>query len=167
MQQRVDVPYYQPLPKEKRNPRGDYKLTPVKDARYWSKMNFPDRRMSNIQSLDQRISLREVNGKFELEFKITGPERVPVTLEIALRPGGQLDGALTEKTKDRVYLLRQGACRYTVGDDTLEFGPGEAQHEYLNMAGSSYAAHGATLRTDGICVYITGFTPFERTLTVG
>ncbi len=167
LHQRFEVPYYQPLPKDKRNARGDYKLTPVKDSRYWSKMDFPDRAMSNVQALDQKISVREIDGKFELAFDVTGPPRVPVTLEVALRPGGKLEGALTEKVKDRTYLLREGTCKYTVGTDSLEFGPGEAAHEYLNLPGSSYAAHGAALRANGTCVYITGFTPFQRKLIVG
>lgn len=166
LQQRLEVPYYQPLPKNKRNPRGDYKLTPVKDDRYWSKMDFPERKMSNIQTLNQNIAIREDRGKFELIFDITSPDTVPVAIEIALRPGGKLDGALTEKMKDKLYLLREGTGRYTLDDRTIEFGPGEAKHEWINLSGSSYLAHGAILRPNGICVYITGFTPFKRMLTI-
>ncbi len=166
LQQQFEVPYYQPLPKDKRNPNGNYKLTPVKDDRYWSKMDFPNRRMSNIQTLRQEINVTENNGNFELAFNITGTDRVPVTIELAFRPGGILRGALEEKTKDKIYLLREGTGRYTVGENTIEFGPGSIEHEELNLSGSSYLAHGATLRPNGICLYITGFTPFRRTLTI-
>jgi hypothetical protein len=166
LQQQFEVPYYQPLPKDKRNPHGDYKLTPVKDGRYWSKMDFPDRAMSNIQTLEQKVTIRENSGKFELEFNITGTKGVAVAVELAFRPGGKLAGELTEKTKDKIYLLRQGVGKYTMGEMTIEFGPGQADHDWIDLTGFTYLAHGATLRAAGICVYITGFTPFSKILTI-
>ena len=36
LHQRFDAPYYQPLPKNLRNPQGDYALTPARDVRFWS-----------------------------------------------------------------------------------------------------------------------------------
>ena len=166
LHQRYDVPYYQPLPAEKRNSRGDYKLTPAKDCRFWSKMDFPERPMSNIQTLNQKVTVVENGGKCELHFDISGHDRVPVAIELAFRPGGKLEGELVEKMKDRIYLLKQGNGRYTAGDDAIEFGPGEAEHEWINLSGSSYLAHGATLRPNACCVYITGFTPFLKTVTI-
>lgn len=169
LHQRFDVPYYQPLPKDKRNPKGDYKLTPARDFRFWSKLDFPDRRMGNIQTLDQKVAVVENEGAFELRFDITGHDRVPFLVELAFRPGGELNGLIEEvSTRDhtKVYLLKQGTGRYKVGADVIEFGPGQAEHQLLNLSGPSYAAHGATLRAPGVLVYITGFTPFRRVLTV-
>ena len=166
LQQCYEVPYYQPLPPEKRNPRGDYQLTPAKDCRFWSKMDFPNRPMSNIQRLEQRISIVEDSGKFEISFDIFGHDRVPVAIELTFRPGGKLEGVLMEMVKGRIYLLKEGTGRYIVGNDVIEFGPGEARHEWINLSGASYLAHGATLRPNGCCVYITGFTPLRRTLTI-
>lgn len=166
LHQRYAVPYYQPLPADKRNARGDYKLTPVKDFRFWSKMDFPDRPMSNIQTLDQKVTVVEKGGKCELHFDISGHSRVPVAVELAFRSGGKLEGALIEKKKDCIYLLKEGRGRYTAAGHTIEFGPGEAAHDWINLSGSSYLAHGATLRPNGCCVYITGFTPFRRVLTI-
>ncbi len=166
LQQQFEVPYYQPLPKDKRNPHGDYKLTPVKDARYWSKMDFPDRPMSNIQMLQQKVTVRENTGKFEIVFDITGTQGVPVAIELAFRAGGTLNGALQERVKDKIYLLREGFGKYVMGEATIEFGPGQAEHDRTNLSGHSYQAHGATLRPAGTCVYITGFTPFQKTLTI-
>ena len=31
---------------------------------------------------------------------------------------------------------------------------------------ASYTGHGAALRTPGACVYITGFTPFRKVITI-
>jgi len=169
LHQRFEVPYYQPLPREHRNPRGDYALTPARDFRFWSKLDFPRRPMSNIQTLDQKVVVVERQGAFELHFEITGHERVPVTVELAFRPGGQLHGALQEvvaRGGDRAYLLREGAGQYRAGGDAIEFGPGEGAHLWFNLAGPSYTAHGAPLVTPGTRVYLTGYTPFRRVLTI-
>jgi hypothetical protein len=59
LHQRFDAPYYQPLPKNLRNSRGDYALTPARDVRFWSKLDFPHRQMSNVQVLDQKVTVTE------------------------------------------------------------------------------------------------------------
>jgi hypothetical protein len=119
--------------------------------------------------LDQKVTVTENQGSFELHFDITGHNRVPYTVELAFRPGGELTGSLQEfTTRDnaKAYLLRDGVGRYKVGDDVIEFGPGQAEHQQINLSGPSYTAHGAALRTTGTCVYITGFTPFQKTITL-
>jgi hypothetical protein len=169
LHQRFDVPYYQPLPKGRRNSRGDYALTPARDSRFWSKMDFPDRPMSNIQSLDQKITILEDHGVFELQFDIAGHDHIPLAIELAFRPEGQLQGSLQEvraRDREKVFLLKEGTAKYRVGDDTIEFGPGEAAHQFLNFSGPSYVAHGALLRAAGTRVYIAGFTPFRRVVTI-
>jgi hypothetical protein len=169
LHQRFDAPYYQPLPRNRRNPRGDYELTPARDFRFWSKLDFPHRQMSNVQVLDQKVSVVENQGSFELHFDITGHSRVPYAVELAFRPGGEFSGSLEEvATRDsaKVYFLKEGVGRYRVGDDVIEFGPGQAEHQQINLSGPSYAAHGATLRARGTCVYITGFTPFQKVVTI-
>jgi hypothetical protein len=168
LHQRYDVPYYQPLPKNLRNPRGDYELTPAKDGRFWSKLDFPRRPMGNVQSLDQKVTVVDRKGSFELHFDITGHDNVPYTVELAFRPGGELSGSLQEVTSsgDKAFLLKEGLGKYCVGDDTIEFGPGQADHQSLNLSGHSYSAHGAELRTAGTCVYITGLTPFRKVVVI-
>ncbi len=169
LHQRYEVPYYQPLPKNLRNARGDYALTPAKDGRFWSKLDFPRRRMTNIQTLDQKVTVVEKQGVFELHFDIGGHDRVPYLVELAFRPGGELRGAfqeLTTRDGNKACLLKEGTARYQVGDDAIEFGPGQAEHQFLNLSGHSYTAHGAALTAAGVCVYITGFTPFQKVITI-
>jgi hypothetical protein len=110
----------------------------------------------------------EKQGIFELHFDITGHDRVPYTIELAFRPGGELQGAFQELSsrEGKVYLLKEGAGRYRVGSDVIEFGPGQADHQSLNLSGHSYAAHGAALRATGTCVYITALTPVKKTVTI-
>ena len=163
LHERLEVPYYQPLPKGERNRRGDYPLTPAED-RFWSKLNFPKRRMSEIKTLDQTVNITEKNGVFELEFAVLGPAGVPVTIELSFRRGGKLEGARQEQSG--VYFLEKNIGRYTVGDDSIEFGPGRAEHQRTSMEGASYSAHRGSLKTDGDCVYITGHTPFREKITI-
>jgi hypothetical protein len=174
--ERFEAPYYQPLPKEQRNVEGDYALTPAKDGRFWSKMDFPNRPMSNVQVLDQKVTVVEVprglepSGGFDLHLEITGHDRVPYSIEFAFRPGGTFEGDFVEPGpgggSGDVQFLRTGLGRYRVGQDVIEFGPGQADHELTNLSGHTYQAHGAVLRAAGHCVYITGYTPFRKVITI-
>ena len=163
LRQQLEVPYYQPLPKSERNAKGDYPLTQAED-RFWSKMNFPRRRMSNIQKLNQLVTITEKGGVFELDFDITGPAGVPVTVELAFRSGGTLEGV--KQAQPNVFFLAENNGQYRVGNDTIEFGPGRAAHEWITLEGASYTAHRGTVRPGGNCVYITGHTPFREKITI-
>jgi hypothetical protein len=173
LRQRYEAPYYQPLPKERRNANGDYPLTPVKDGRFWSKLDFPHRQMSNVQVLDQKVTVVENRGAFELHVEIAGHDRVPYTVELAFRPGGQFTGVLHETALSgrsggevKALFLKDGMGTYRVGEDAIEFGPGQADHEIAGLSGHTYQAHGAVLRAAGTCVYITGYTPFRKTIAI-
>ena len=68
--------------------------------------------MSNVQTLDQKVTVVEKQGVFELHFDITGREGVPFTVELAFRPGGELSGPVQEVTaagNRKVFLLKEGA----------------------------------------------------------
>ncbi|MGC4053447.1 MAG: hypothetical protein QM757_29450 [Paludibaculum sp.] len=174
LQQRLEAPYYQPLPKEYRRPDGDYPLTPAKDGRFWSKLDFPHRQMSGVQVLDQKVTVVEKEGQFELQIEITGHEHVPYAIELAFRPGGQLEGTIREKVlsgrgggpEGKALFLAEGMGVYRVGGDAIEFGPGQMEHEVTGLSGHSYQAHGAVLRAAGTCLYITGYTPLRKVITI-
>ena len=46
-----------------------------------------------------------------------------------------------------------------VGNDTITFGPGVAEHRYVQI-------RGAEEKLDGPSVYLTAYTPFETTLKI-
>ncbi len=163
LRQLLEVPYYQPLPQSERNAQGDYPLTPAED-RFWSKMNFPKRRMSEIKRLDQRVTITEQAGVFELAFDIAGHDDAAVTIELGFRRGGKLEGV--RSAQPGVFYLEQGGGQYRLGDDVIEFGPGRAEHQFLNLDGASYAAHRGSLKTDLDYVYTTGYTPFREKLMI-
>lgn len=174
LRQRLEAPYYQPLPREFRNARGDYALTPVRDGRFWSKLDFPHRRMSNVQVLEQQVTVVEREGAFELQIEITGRSRVPYTVELAFRVGGEFSGGVQESelaarfggSEGKALFLKEGMGTYRVGGDAIEFGPGQAGHTMVSLSGHTYQAHGAALRAAGHCVYITGYTPFRKVVTI-
>jgi hypothetical protein len=61
--------------------------------------------------------------------------------------------------------LRQGEGRFHVGNDVITFGPGQADHEMVRLDGASNDSQ-QSMPTDRHCVYITGYTPFRKILTI-
>ncbi len=162
--QKLEAPYYHPLPAEFRNPRGDYKLSPSIDDRFWSKMDFEHRPVT-IKMLETTITLTENNGSNELTFKTTGSDNVAVTIELCFREGGKLTGVIPANDGENNYFLESGNAKYESGGDFIEFGPGSAAHKNIRgLEGEKYSTHSGTLRTPGMHVYITGNTPFEHKL---
>ena len=165
LSKKLQIPYYQPLPKEKRKANGDYKLSPSIDDRFWNKMDFSNRPVSNVKTLDTTIRLTETNGTVELEFDIKGMKGVPVTIELCFKEDGKLTGVTAADANDNRFL-EQGTGEYRSGNDVITFGPGAVTHKQVtNLEGERYSTHFGTLRTKGEHVYITGTTPFKHKLT--
>lgn len=165
LRKKLEVPYYQPLPKEKRKANGDYKLSPSIDDRFWNKMDFSNRPVSNVKTLETIIRLTEKNGIAELEFELKGMNGVPVTIELCFKEGGQLTGVTAADANGNSFL-EQGTGEYRSGNDVISFGPGANTHkQVMNLEGERYSTHFGTLRTKGEHVYITGTTPFKHKLT--
>lgn len=69
LHRRMEVPYYQPMPEEMRNDSGDYRLSQSIDGRFWNKMSFEDRQVSNVKTLETTVSLEEENGNAALSME--------------------------------------------------------------------------------------------------
>jgi hypothetical protein len=163
LHKKISVPYYQPLPKIKRNNTGDYKLSPSIDDRFWNKMDFKNRPVSNVKNLETVITFNENNGAVELHFDIKGMKEVPVTIELCFKEGGNLDFGSPDAKGN--YFLETGFGEYKSGNDKIRFGPGLSEHKNIaDLEGERYSTHFGTLRTEGMHVYITGKTPFSHTL---
>lgn len=164
LHKKQSAPYYQPLPKNLRNSKGDYKLVPSTDGRFWNKMDFENRPLSNVKTQDTSISLTENSGAVELSIEVKGLKGVPVTIELCFATGGKLTG-VTPAADDNSFL-EKGMAIYEYGTDKITFGPGAVTHNIItNLEGEKYSTHFGSLRTDGMHVYITGVTPFTHTLT--
>jgi len=157
--------YYQPLAEEFRKPDGDYALSPSQDGRFWNKMEFGSRTKSNVKTQITVIEVTENNGSLDIDFKVDGPPNVEVTIEMCFKEGSTITGA--EKDVKGNYFLNSGLGQLAMGADTIQFGPGKVEHRSINNLDSEeYTYHQGTLRTDGVHVYITGFTPFHHKMTI-
>lgn len=157
--------YYQPLAAEFRKADGDYQLSESKDRRFWNKMDFENRTASNVKKQTTVVEIEENNGALNLDFKVDGPPNIEITIELCFKEGTEIAGAtLGEKGN---YFLKSGFAKASMGTDSIELGPGLVEHQNVNNLDSEeYTYHQGTLHTDGVHVYITGFTPFHHKMTI-
>jgi hypothetical protein len=163
LHKKLEAPYYQPLPQNLRKEDGDYQLSESTDGRFWNKMDFEDRKISNVKTLDTTITVEERNGTNEVTFKISGADNVPVTIELCFGEGGKLTGVTDAEGGN--FILEKGEGEYQMGKDSVKFGPGIMKHKKITgLDGEMYSSHFGSLRTEGMHVYLTGKTPFEHTI---
>lgn len=157
--------YYQPLAPEFQKADGDYQLSESQDGRFWNKMDFDHRVASNVKKQNTIIEIEENNGELSLDFKVDGPPNVEITIEMCFKEGTQVTGAsLGDKGN---YFLKSGNAQLSMGTDKIEIGPGIVEHHNVNNLDSEeYTYHQGSLRTEGVHVYITGFTPFQHKMTI-
>jgi hypothetical protein len=148
LQQSLEGQYYQPMPKEYRRPDGN-----------WFKMDRGLRPLSEVQKSDTKVTIREEKGEFHIQIDIQGCERVPVAIGFYFRRGGKLQGVVPVKGVADAYLLEKGMGTYSFGDQTIEFGSGQADHSYVLVRGEQP-------KPDALSVYLTGFTPFQKSITI-
>lgn len=142
----MEGPYYQPYPVEELPADGD-----------WEKMDRGKRPRSQVQHLTSRVEISEKEGVCSISITITGTDRVPVAVELGFRKGGQLE-QVTPLAAD-TYLLAAGTGRYSYAGQTIQFGPGLAEHRWTQIRGSQP-------KLDALSVYLTGYTPFRHELVV-
>ena len=146
MQKKLEGPYFQPFEPKFISPDGDL-----------GKMPKLNRKQSEIQYFETTVIVSESNNGISVDISLDGTEGVPVTLELIFRKGGTITGAEAVPNKPDTWLLKNGTGSFTVGKDTIQFGPGKALHKWLVL-------RGALPQMDAPTVYITGFTPFKHTI---
>jgi hypothetical protein len=150
MQQELEADYLQPLQPELRRPDGDWLAVPREK-----------RARSNIFRLRSIVDIRETKVGFALAMDVQGTNRVPVAVEITLRPGGQLTGhglAPVPNFSSAQFLL-DGYATYEQAGRRIRLGPGVRHHGWTQL-------RGAEPRVEGESLYLTGFTPFRHTLEI-
>lgn len=157
--------YYQPLAPEFRKEDGDYQLSESKDGRFWNKMDFDNRIVSNVKTQTTVIEIEENNGQLSLDFKVDGPSNVEITIEMCFKEGTEIAGATLGEKEN--YFLKSGSAQLSMGADSIQVGPGMVEHTNVNNLDSEeYTYHQGSLRTAGVHVYITGFTPFHHKMMI-
>ena len=123
-----------------------------------NKMLKANRPQSEVQQLTSSVRIRETSNGVECDIEITGTDRVPVSVELIFREGGEFKNVVPVTSEKDTYLLKTDEVgSYTLQNDTLNFGPGLAQHKAIQL-------RGALPRMSAPTVYLTGFTPFKHTL---
>jgi hypothetical protein len=145
LKQELQAQYYQPLEPSH----------PV-NADEWSRV-LTERKRTEICRLQQSVTVTEVPKGFRLRLQSTGTNDVPLAVEINFREGGQLEGVTPAHKVPDGWLFSSGRATYRVGSDAIRFGPGFAEHSYTQV-------RGAEPKLAGPSVYITGLTPFDRTI---
>jgi hypothetical protein len=143
--QSLEGPYFQPLTE---------KIT----TRSWEESRRR-RRQSEICRLEQSADVMETMDGLSLQLRASGTDGVPIAIELAFREGGQLDGCRPVADVPGAFVLEQGTGTYRAGGHQIRFGPGSAPHRYTQL-------RGAEARLPGLSVYITGYTPFDRTIVL-
>ena len=163
-----EAPYYQPLPEKYLKPDGDYNLSPSTDGRFWNKMDFQHRPVSNVQKLNAIVDYEEQSGKHLLKFKINAPEGVKVVLELCFDENGQFQNVEpVTSMAENDYFLKDGFAIFKSGNDEIKVGPGLNNHKsFQNLEGEMYSTHFGTLKTKGKYLYLTGICTFEYTLEI-
>ena len=141
--QSLEAPYYQPLPQT---------IT----AETWGPTRA-QRRRTEVGHLEQSAEITEMTNGFQVRLRAEGTTGVPLSVEICLREGGSLQGCRALNATPGSYILQDGTGTYRAGANEIRFGPGAAPHQYVQL-------RGAEPKLPGQSVYITGYTPFDRTL---
>ena len=118
------------------------------------------REKSEVQHANAQIIISEKDGVFELDFEVSGTENLPLAIEMAFRNGGSLTGVEKSSHENGAFLFKEGKGKYRFEDDEIEFGIGHVEHEWIRI-------RGGLEKPDGDCVYLTGFTPFKKKITIG
>jgi hypothetical protein len=146
--QELSGPYYQPLEHPEAEPR-------IVLHDQWGE-SWKRRKQSEVCKLTQSATVKEDKDGFTVRIRAEGTNEVPLAVEISFAPGGVLEGG--EKLRDDVYLLGASAV-YRQGGDFIRVSSdaGAAPHRYVNV-------RGALPKLDGTSLYVTGYTPFDRTI---
>jgi hypothetical protein len=144
----LEGPYFQPLPVEYLPDDGD-----------WEKMPKTRRPQSEVQKYTAMVRIGEIEGGFELDIDIQGTDHVPLAVELIFREGGSFSGVEGHPEMKDVQYLKERSGTYTVDGESIHFGPGIHQHQWVEI-------RGALPRVNAPTVFLTGFTPFHHTIRI-
>ncbi len=122
---RREVPYFQPLPAEKRNASGDYALS-TGDRRFWSCLDFPSRPWSDLARLEFRITIDLRGDGCDVILQADANARVGFDVELAFDADAQVGAsgsALTCRRSGWGFTVK--ALEASAWNDVSALPPGE------------------------------------------
>ena len=131
------------------------------DARNWQEVRGR-RETYELAALEVVLEIEEVEGGFDLHIHTEGgQDGVPFQIECNFAASGVLetDSAIVQAVAGHTAFLKSGYAIYSLGEDTIRVGPGNAAHRMWEMRNSEVDARSFRL-------LITDMTPLERTLEV-
>lgn len=147
LKQSLEGPYFQPFGDGRKQPWGVDK---------WYELRV-EREQTEVAQFHYTVEIEELSNGFDLRIQAKGTDWVPLAVEVNLREGGELEGVVPAPDHEEAFLLKDGYATYRRDGDELRFGPGIAETGYTQV-------RGAEAKLSGPSVYLTAFTPFERTL---
>ena len=140
--------YFQPFPEDKITGDGVY-----------SKMPREQRKLSEPQVLNYKITITLIDKKTELALEVLGTNNVLVSLEMNFRKECKLSGVISDQNRTDSYFLKDGWGTYSNDGSVITFGPGKIEHQWGTMRGMDEKPNGKT-------VYVNGHTPFNHVLEI-
>ena len=118
----------------------------------------PNRPASNVCRLEYKAELQRTREGFDLRIVCNGTEGVPAAIRIGVAEGTTITGCDPHPQYPDEKVLRSQFATVAAGGKKIRFGPGVFAHSYTRI--------GEPVRPPipGIPVYLTAFTPFDRTL---
>ncbi len=138
--QQLEGPYYQPF-------------TPTRkiDADSWDQTQ-KQRPQTEVCRLQQSATIREIPGGLEVTLEAQGTDNVPLAVEFSLREGTKIEGC-----EGKLWTVKE--ARLSTDRHHLSLTGGGCEHKYLEV-------RGAEPHLPGPAIFVTGYTPFRRTITI-
>lgn len=161
MRQDMTGPYYQPIAAERRRADGA-----------WLETGPDQRPTSEVQKLQSVVRIREQPGGFDVELEIAGTDGVPIAIEFGCQEDTQISGAVPVAGDSHSSLMTTGQATISVGNDHVHLGnlplgnlpSGNGPDDNATVDHQCTQIRGALPKLPGKSLYVTGFTPFRRTL---
>ncbi len=133
------------------------------DTSDWWKMENQKREKVMGPDLHLQADIREIEDGVEVCLKVTGVEKAPFRVEIAVSGAETVRGGQFELKAEpgRSMILKEGTAAFLNNTESIEVGPGFGTHRFTagNFGSEDVSACGFT-------VYFTDYTEFEHTFRI-
>ena len=133
------------------------------DTSDWWKMENQKREKVMGPDLHLQADIREIEDGVEVCLKVTGVEKAPFRVEIAVSGAETVRGGQFELKAEpgRSMILKEGTAAFLNNTESIEVGPGFGTHRFTagNFGSEDASACGFT-------VYFTDYTEFEHTFRI-